>query len=171
MAPGRLQRGAEKWHQGGRHQRELAADQRNRPGLELPGVGIAQRRQGFYHRRLCRWRIPLQQRFEEWQPFALAHQAVGGERWKAMLLADPQAFKVRRCSGGWIVHQLLLDMAQAGHQPQVIGQGMPFGEPFQALCPQREQVVRWQVQKRRRTRRRFDVARLKNRRQGVILFC
>ncbi|MNG10936.1 hypothetical protein D3C84_944350 [compost metagenome] len=113
----------------------------------------------------------LQQPLQIRQPRVLAHQAVGGKRRQAMLQAQADALRVRHCRRGWIVHQLLLYVAQPRDQAQVIGQRMPFGKALQAQRAQGKQVLRWKVQKRRRCRRRFDLSRLQDGGQIVILFC
>ena len=62
-----------------------------------------------------------------------------------MLEAFAGARRVERCAGRRVVQHLLLSLAYAGEQAQVVGQRMVFGELGQTLAAQGEQIARRQV--------------------------
>ncbi|MCY1385142.1 hypothetical protein D9M69_734860 [compost metagenome] len=75
-----------------------------------------------------------------------------------MLQAAGQGFRSRAGERRRVVQQRLLDLAELGHQQQVAGQGMAWGELAQARGAHTEQIAPRQVEEGRDIGRGFDLA-------------
>ncbi len=139
LAPGGLQGGAEEGHNGGVERRVVAVQQAHGPVAALCGIGLAQAVQHLGDG-VVRCLDALQQGVEEGLPAILAHQAVHGQRRHLVGAGLGQALWRRQQRGGWIVHHLLLGLAKAGQQAQVVAHGMIRRQFLQAFGAQGEQA-------------------------------
>ncbi|MNN40392.1 hypothetical protein D3C81_1544650 [compost metagenome] len=162
VTEGGLQRCSQEWHQRRRQQVVLAVEQGQGPGLALAVLRLAQALQGLLHRRVSACIGEFEQRIQQRQPGAVAHQGLVGERRHAVLHAALQRRGVRQRQGCGTFEHLLLGIAEAGDQLQVVAQWMAVGELAQAGGAAGEQVGRRQVEEWRDVRCGLDLAGFEN---------